>query len=288
MKTLFKLWLPCLLLISTNCFAQTRQLTVGTLTITGSGRLTNPASNGSHSRFDFLGPSGLNNPHSYDIAEYPNTGSDRPNLVGRVGYNTNLAAGDHAFYMTTESYNHPTSNGQLEWYLEYFSPDQMFSTRPIGVTIPVNGDSANYVVVNLNGDRVDFIPPTQNGTLMAFGKNATFYTGLAGTIPSQMDFRSFDSGGNIFSLIDSAPFFYIDGRSLPNGAVTQILNPMGMTGPAFKISTGNTDEFTVDAAGVVNVNSLKTTGAAGGKKVVCVDTTTGQLYASSTGTDCSN
>ena len=77
---------------------------------------------GSHSRFDFLGPSGLNNPHSYDIAEYPNTGSDRPNLVGRVGYNTNLAAGDHAFYMTTESYNHPTSNGQLEWYLEYFSP----------------------------------------------------------------------------------------------------------------------------------------------------------------------
>lgn len=36
------------------------------------------------------------------------------------------------------------------------------------------------------------------------------------------------------------------------------------------------------------INGLTSTGAASGKKVVCVDTTTGQLYASSTGTDCSN
>lgn len=36
------------------------------------------------------------------------------------------------------------------------------------------------------------------------------------------------------------------------------------------------------------LNALKTTGAATGKKVVCVDTATGILYTSSTGTDCSN
>jgi hypothetical protein len=36
------------------------------------------------------------------------------------------------------------------------------------------------------------------------------------------------------------------------------------------------------------VEDLKTTGAAGGKNVVCADTTTGQVYTSSTGTDCSN
>lgn len=36
------------------------------------------------------------------------------------------------------------------------------------------------------------------------------------------------------------------------------------------------------------VSALTSTGAATGKKVVCVDTATGQLYASSTGVDCSN
>lgn len=38
----------------------------------------------------------------------------------------------------------------------------------------------------------------------------------------------------------------------------------------------------------VLVNSLKTTGAATGKTVVCVDTSTGQLYASSSGVACAN
>lgn len=49
-----------------------------------------------------------------------------------------------------------------------------------------------------------------------------------------------------------------------------------------------TDVFTVDTAGVIVANGLKTTGAAGSKKVVCVDTATGQLYASSSGNNCSN
>jgi hypothetical protein len=40
--------------------------------------------------------------------------------------------------------------------------------------------------------------------------------------------------------------------------------------------------------GTVNIDNLKTTGSAGSKNVVCVDTATGKLYASSTGTDCSN
>lgn len=46
--------------------------------------------------------------------------------------------------------------------------------------------------------------------------------------------------------------------------------------------------FYKQSDGSVNIKSLKTTGAATGKKVVCVDTTTGRLYASSTSTDCSN
>lgn len=39
---------------------------------------------------------------------------------------------------------------------------------------------------------------------------------------------------------------------------------------------------------LVIVSTLTTTGSATGKKVVCVDTGSGQLYASSTGVDCSN
>jgi hypothetical protein len=54
----------------------------------------------------------------------------------------------------------------------------------------------------------------------------------------------------------------------------------GAAAPTVRLEITNT--------GTVLVNDLKTTGAATGKKVVCVDTTTGQLYASSTGTDCSN
>lgn len=41
-------------------------------------------------------------------------------------------------------------------------------------------------------------------------------------------------------------------------------------------------------SGIILFEDLKTTGSAASKKVVCVDTSNGRLYASSTGTDCSN
>lgn len=60
----------------------------------------------------------------------------------------------------------------------------------------------------------------------------------------------------------------------------------------FKISTGSAlgtgDIVTIDSSGNMTIIGLKTTGAAGSKKVVCVDTATGTMYASSTGVDCSN
>lgn len=56
-----------------------------------------------------------------------------------------------------------------------------------------------------------------------------------------------------------------------------------------KGGTGTLRSLQLGDAGVhILVTDLKTTGAATGKKTVCVDTSTGQLYASSTGTDCSN
>jgi len=49
-----------------------------------------------------------------------------------------------------------------------------------------------------------------------------------------------------------------------------------------------TERLRVAGNGQVSVAALKTTGSAGSKHVVCVDTATGILYASSTTTDCSN
>jgi len=49
-----------------------------------------------------------------------------------------------------------------------------------------------------------------------------------------------------------------------------------------------TEQMRIAGSGAITMTTLKTTGSAGSKKVVCVDTSTGQLYASSTSTDCSN
>ncbi len=61
------------------------------------------------------------------------------------------------------------------------------------------------------------------------------------------------------------------------------------TNYALHIETvSNLKDIIITAAGKVEIFDLKTGGAATGKKVVCVDTATGILYSSSTGTDCSN
>jgi len=69
------------------------------------------------------------------------------------------------------------------------------------------------------------------------------------------------------------------------GSVTIKVAPAGSTGAA---QNALVDSIVVAPDHTVKVTGLKTTGAATGKKVVCVDTSTGILYASSTGTDCSN
>lgn len=57
---------------------------------------------------------------------------------------------------------------------------------------------------------------------------------------------------------------------------------------AFIYAAPSSKEFIIKTAGDVFIKDLMTTGSAGSKKVVCVDTATGKLYASSTSTDCSN
>jgi hypothetical protein len=57
---------------------------------------------------------------------------------------------------------------------------------------------------------------------------------------------------------------------------------------AFFYAAPSSKEIIFKSDGQVLFKALMTTGSAGSKKVVCVDTATGQLYASTTGTDCSS
>lgn len=85
--------------------------------------------------------------------------------------------------------------------------------------------------------------------------------------------------------------------SIPNdgaGAalVGQSVNS-GTEGYLLALQSGNgsaitTNQLLVRTDGQITAAGLTTTGAASGKKVVCVDTATGILYASSTDIDCSN
>lgn len=57
---------------------------------------------------------------------------------------------------------------------------------------------------------------------------------------------------------------------------------------AFRFLNWTTDVLDIWGDGSIILPNIKTTGAAGGKQVVCFDPATGKLYGSSTGTDCSN
>ena len=81
----------------------------------------------------------------------------------------------------------------------------------------------------------------------------------------------------------AAVSFEVDGTpgssDMP-GRIVFLTSPDGSATP--------TEKMRVTNAGKVLIIDLKTTGAATGKTVVCVDTSTGQLYASSSGVACAN
>jgi len=61
-----------------------------------------------------------------------------------------------------------------------------------------------------------------------------------------------------------------------------------LSGGGLLIAATSNNAIQTGDTGDIVLGALKTTGAATGKKVVCVDTTTGKLYASSAGNSCAN
>ncbi len=120
---------------------------------------------------------------------------------------------------------------------------------------------------------------TTVGHLTAVAAFPSTQTGATSTTVEGFETHLSNNGGTIGTWIgvhlNEAPF--------NSGTVT---NQYGIK--IEDIAQGTNKWAIKTGAGRVEFDDLKTTGAATGKKTVCVDTATGILYASSTGTDCSN
>jgi len=78
-------------------------------------------------------------------------------------------------------------------------------------------------------------------------------------------------------------------QALSSGAVIKFATTTGHTlADKWSVVATAAADYGSLSASALSFDALKTTGSATGKKVVCVDTATGIMYASSTGTDCSN
>lgn len=113
----------------------------------------------------------------------------------------------------------------------------------------------------------------------ATGTDAGVHVAMLGSAANSTQATDFKNIGGAFTLH----------TALPTGSNTSVaLIADGAGSDIFRGYNAATIKFTIDANGNIISIPLKTTGSAGSKNVVCVDTTTGQLYASSTTTDCSN
>jgi len=226
--------------------------------------------------------------HSSGVAGYARTASTSTGAVGTYGQGRAAAASTSA------------------WGGNFVVENKAFAASNLqGVEVDVNQtNSGGTAAVNVTGVAVTGASDSQaSGTFAAFiaqpagifttpkikWKNAfisasgaansglaLFQQDVTGNSPSQfIEMYGNDGGGLHLGLIQVAQNGEFDLRQA-SGANISLQKSDG------------THWLDVDSAGKILVTDLKTTGSAGSKKVVCVDTVTGQLYASSTGTDCSN
>lgn len=152
----------------------------------------------------------------------------------------------------------------------------------VGLTVGVSPtaltwkNSGGYIEITLDGGEINDMETAGGQTYW------DFFTSVAGGINVSITSNgAASSNPGIFNTPSAASISF-------NGA-SYVGN---QTGETFHLVENSVDSVQLTnggaGAGHLLVLDLKTTGAATGKKVVCVDTTTGQLYASSSGTDCSN
>jgi hypothetical protein len=127
------------------------------------------------------------------------------------------------------------------------------------------------------------LSPTSNGTAL----NVTSDYGYGAFIQQGAD------ATNLVADVDNPGLYVVRNPHSLNGhdfikPLTRLEDVTASTADMLDVIKQDVTLLRLLPDGNLRVNALRTTGAAAGKKVVCVDTRTGQLYASSTGTDCSN
>lgn len=168
--------------------------------------------------------------------------------------------------------------------------------QPGNAQIVVNGGGGGNISAGSSNQQILF---NNNGVIGGFGT----WDGSLLTIPGSITANAAVAGDEIFfemkntsNTAGSAATFSIAtiGDSATGSVGLYLTTHQEESDEAqFSISLAgdsgnNTPLTTVTSPGLLAFSALTTTGAATGKKVVCVDTATGILYASSTGVDCSN
>jgi hypothetical protein len=226
--------------------------------------------------------------HSAGVAGYGRSSAANVGAVGVYGQGSTHVAGTTAW-----GSNFVVSNEGLN------------ATNLFGIEVDINHSDATAAASNVSGVSITGASDSQaSGVFAAFivnpagifevppikWKNA--YISQPGAATSGLSLFTQDSTG-----ASPSQFVEIYGRDAGD-AYHGILMQVQSTGEfdlraadagGIKIQSNlAADWLTFTTAGEVLVNALKTTGSAATKKVVCVDTGTGQLYASTSDTICAN
>lgn len=170
----------------------------------------------------------------------------------------------------------------------------MYALSATTVGFSANGTRVFYVdssSVNV-GPNVNFATTTDgNGAIGQSGSRFSeiYLGGKANVVPLNVTGYSVTGSGtsglaSYTGTLNTSGVAHVNDWSITNTA-------SGAGSTLFRIragAAGATDVLRVTTPGQVLVEALKTTGAATGKKIVCVDLTTGQLYASSSDVQCLN
>src|SRR5262245_56427807 len=203
--------------------------------------------------YSFLATPGVGNNRMSWLAQEFSTSVTRTNFVSSFGYNPELVVGDHALFITTESYFVPVSDGQAEWHLQYFNPAHTMGARIISASIPVEGAFADEVslLVGAKNFSIASAPTTSDTVNVKFLASALVDTGTGGNFPSDLRIRVTDASVNSLDFRINAPYIELDARNISGGGGLNIQEPLGASNLPILISDSGGSKFIAYADGSV-------------------------------------
>lgn len=218
-----------------------------------------------------------------------------------IGQNNNFTSGNSLVFSVNNSYRANVNTAETQGGVLSLAYGTTSTLRWNGDTslhgaLSTNGSGATLgttTTADLTASQASVVKDAASADLLLDSYAAishTYFRRADGTLASPTAVQANDQIGQLRA--DG-----YDGSAFGSSSLIAFFASENFSGSArggyirfYTITTGTTtlaQRVQVDDSGV-RVEALKSTGSAGSKNVVCVDTTTGILYASSTGTDCSN